>query len=936
MSDQEKAPIHVEAPDPSEEAAASKLWAVYISEAEKYDRALVESWKNDMEGMLIFVCLSFAHYPLFTMSNALAATKRSFLILGKRQLLNQISQQLAAAANGTTFQYPAPAHITPPATSLVCNALWFISLGLSLTCALIATLLEQWARDFLHRADMRSAPVLRARIFSYLYYGLKRFSMHTVVDVVPLLLHASLLFFFGGLIAFLIPVNAAMSIIAATLLATVVGIYAVLTLLPLWHTDCPYHTPLSTAFWRLSRSFMNFWRRRSYTEPLGPNLSGFPPKETMMEAISRQATEFSLPRAARDYRALAWTVKSLADDSELEPFVQSLPDVLWGPLQRRYAYEDHVQKLMRSPELDLQCRIIGLLRSCHNGLLLPEASQRRQISCYKALWSIASLSQGAASSGHFEPLDFSAFIRSEFDLAPESNAVLHHSISAVALMQLSTFLWVKNRLTTLVRQLELDVTPNIQPITAYLNSITSKWVRYLPQWDLQELHLWDDLHNFGPPWSQSSQAAGLIEAVAHFSTETPYVIFFHYLMRASTLDILPYRWNETQQTFVLDDSPSAPFAQYQPYLEGALAYVAARDINAAGSAEQSDTIVRRLCHFWRPAHPCIIPESVVLYLNNRHCEVALRDLATSSLFQHMWPSILETVRNPVAIWTVAWDDVATAIWRMLSLQGGQAEPLSCSRLAWVEFAGLASPSPIIFSIIAMMKSIALDSLRYPCRSVDTLIPPLRHPLLPAETIIHFPPVFLDLHMGSELEFALQKILRARVVEAKIVVAAEFLHGFRSDFLPHKATETLDCILSTLVPRLSDIHDTHQLHFALGMRNVLNCNNPHGADILDLINNSNIFNGYFSAGQPQGEPEPQVVPLISPGRSHSDIQNARPRRPTAIAWLGNSTARAQIQEILNTHMRRISPPSPLYPPSNVLRVQGILDGIKLIHGDSGDI
>jgi hypothetical protein len=39
------------------EAPAAKLWAVYVSEAEKYDRSLVESWKSDMEGMLIFVRL---------------------------------------------------------------------------------------------------------------------------------------------------------------------------------------------------------------------------------------------------------------------------------------------------------------------------------------------------------------------------------------------------------------------------------------------------------------------------------------------------------------------------------------------------------------------------------------------------------------------------------------------------------------------------------------------------------------------------------------------------------------------------------------------------------------------------------------------------------------------------------------------------------------
>jgi hypothetical protein len=37
------------------EAASAKFWAVYVSEAEKYDRGLVESWKSDMEGLFIFV-----------------------------------------------------------------------------------------------------------------------------------------------------------------------------------------------------------------------------------------------------------------------------------------------------------------------------------------------------------------------------------------------------------------------------------------------------------------------------------------------------------------------------------------------------------------------------------------------------------------------------------------------------------------------------------------------------------------------------------------------------------------------------------------------------------------------------------------------------------------------------------------------------------------
>jgi len=34
---------------------AAKFWSVYVDEAESHDKALVETWKDDMEGILIFV-----------------------------------------------------------------------------------------------------------------------------------------------------------------------------------------------------------------------------------------------------------------------------------------------------------------------------------------------------------------------------------------------------------------------------------------------------------------------------------------------------------------------------------------------------------------------------------------------------------------------------------------------------------------------------------------------------------------------------------------------------------------------------------------------------------------------------------------------------------------------------------------------------------------
>ncbi|KAJ7914295.1 hypothetical protein B0H13DRAFT_1873121 [Mycena leptocephala] len=95
-----------------------------------------------------------------------------------------------------------------------------------------------------------------------------------------------------------------------------------------------------------------------------PDTSDSSSTETMVEAMAHRAMELSPAHTARDSRALVWTVKSLADDTELEPFIEAIPDVLWGPSHRRYAYEGHIQKLMRNPDLLLQSRISGLLDSC--------------------------------------------------------------------------------------------------------------------------------------------------------------------------------------------------------------------------------------------------------------------------------------------------------------------------------------------------------------------------------------------------------------------------------------------------------------------------------------------------------------------------------------------------------------------------------------------
>lgn len=40
---------------PTYDQVPGKIWSIYAAEADKYDKALIEGWRDDMEGTLIFV-----------------------------------------------------------------------------------------------------------------------------------------------------------------------------------------------------------------------------------------------------------------------------------------------------------------------------------------------------------------------------------------------------------------------------------------------------------------------------------------------------------------------------------------------------------------------------------------------------------------------------------------------------------------------------------------------------------------------------------------------------------------------------------------------------------------------------------------------------------------------------------------------------------------
>ncbi len=130
----------------------------------------------------------------------------------------------------------------PAATDVWVNGLWFTSLFLSLTTALVAVLVKQWLHHYVVLPS--GTPRERCFIRQYRFLGFQKWRVEVIVGVLPVLMHLALALFFIGLSLFLHPLRAALSwvVCAGTILLIVA--YVIVTILPMCFPQCPYRTPL--------------------------------------------------------------------------------------------------------------------------------------------------------------------------------------------------------------------------------------------------------------------------------------------------------------------------------------------------------------------------------------------------------------------------------------------------------------------------------------------------------------------------------------------------------------------------------------------------------------------------------------------------------------------------------------------------------------------
>jgi hypothetical protein len=272
------------------------------------------------------------------------------------------------------------------------NALWFLSLVISLTCALLATLLQQWARRYLKITQSRYSPHKRARIRAFFSEGVEKCLLPWAVETLPTLLHISLFLFFAGLVLFLCKVNLTIFKLVLSWVGLCTALYGCITCMPIIRHDSPYYTPLSLPAWHIVTGIPFFVYRflRWFNESVRFSYDAYYRflalegncRKSLVQGMQKTAEETALKSPSEiDARAFMWTFDCLDEDHELEHFFSGLPGFRSSNVVR-----DPLPSLAEDEKFKLHSALHGLLdRTFSSDLLSTPVKNRRAMICAKAV-----------------------------------------------------------------------------------------------------------------------------------------------------------------------------------------------------------------------------------------------------------------------------------------------------------------------------------------------------------------------------------------------------------------------------------------------------------------------------------------------------------------------------------------------------------------------
>ncbi|KAG6818782.1 hypothetical protein H0H93_001801 [Arthromyces matolae] len=334
--------IYESDPRGQEASENARLWRVYLDEADAYDSDMIDGFRTILDGLLVFASLFSAVVTTFVTQTSQVLQPDNAQITVS--LLIETNQLLRAAGNGTTVDTVAhstlgPKSLTYTQTDVWVNGLFFTSLTLSVTTALLTVLVKQWIQGYIEVVPGNAQT--QALIRQFRFDGLVKWHLKAIIEGLPLILHTSVAIFLTGLSLYISQISRSICVIISIITASTFIFYLATSMIPAFFIDCPYRLPsmfLMTRF-LIMIALPPYYAFRDLVAKVVPYLKDWsiPPAQRRSAPlhILRKEESFRGISDHQVWRCLSWLFAHSTNTSTKDIVVEGVSGALDDQVQRR-------------------------------------------------------------------------------------------------------------------------------------------------------------------------------------------------------------------------------------------------------------------------------------------------------------------------------------------------------------------------------------------------------------------------------------------------------------------------------------------------------------------------------------------------------------------------------------------------------------------------
>ncbi|KAF8827894.1 hypothetical protein HHX47_DHR4000456 [Lentinula edodes] len=223
----------------------SRVFKVYLDEAENFDDDLMRGFRETIDSLLVFAALFSGVVTSFVIAT-ISALQPDYSQITAVLLVEQV-QILRAAGNITAINAIPKSSVDLQNASVATDDLWInglflASLSLALVTALLSVLVKQWLQAY--SSILAGSAQQKALIRQFRYNGFVKWKVPEIVGILPLILHTSLALFLIGLSLYILGLHSSLSWIVVTVTSLTFTFYLGSLLMPQVWLECPYRIPL--------------------------------------------------------------------------------------------------------------------------------------------------------------------------------------------------------------------------------------------------------------------------------------------------------------------------------------------------------------------------------------------------------------------------------------------------------------------------------------------------------------------------------------------------------------------------------------------------------------------------------------------------------------------------------------------------------------------